>query len=299
MTGLIGQLSRRRVLSASIGLAAITLPGKALAQEATPGATPAAATPPQAFLATDIAWAEGQTAEVNGISLYYETYGDGDPVFLLHGGLGNGTYWANQIPTFADHFKLIVVDSRGHGRSTFDDQQITYELMASDVLALADALGIEAFTIVGWSDGGNIGLDIAINNPDRLTRVVTYGANADLSGLNPDVGTSDTFNAYIEAAAADYQKLSPAPERWDEFLNNISTMWATLPNYTAEQLGAITTPFLVLDGWREEAILPAHAFYLADTIPGAELAIMPNIGHFAMFEQPEEFNGIVLTYLLA
>lgn len=286
---------------ASIGLVAGPLPATAFTASSAPPSEPptttAAANSPQDLLPTGFEWSEGQRAEVNGIELYYEVYGEGEPVFLLHGGLANGTYWVNQIPAFAEQYQLIVVDSRGHGRSTFDDQPITYDLMSSDVLALADQLGIDTFAIVGWSDGGIIGLDIAINHPDRLTKVVAYGANSDVSGLNPDIGTSDTFNAYIEAAAEDYSEVAPAPERWDEFLGNIGEMWATLPDWTAEQLAAITTPFLILDGRHEEAILTSHAVYLFETIPNSALVLMPDTGHFAMFEQPDEFNAIVLAYL--
>jgi pimeloyl-ACP methyl ester carboxylesterase len=191
------------------------------------------------------------------------------------------------------------MDSRGHGRSSFDDKPITYELMASDVLALMDHLQIAKASIVGWSDGGIIGLEIAIHHPERLNKVVAYGANFDPSGVRLDVGTNPIFNAYIERASADYKALSPAPERWDEFLANIGTMWATLPNYTEEQLKSITTPFLILDGAREEAIDLNQTKLMALLIPGAELMIMPDTGHFAMFEQPEEFNQIVLDYLAA
>jgi pimeloyl-ACP methyl ester carboxylesterase len=216
---------------------------------------------------------------------------------LIHGGLGNGQYWVNQIPVFAESYQVIVMDSRGHGRSSFDEQPITYELMAGDVLGLMDHLSIDQASIVGWSDGGIIGLEIAINNPDRLNKVVAYGANFDPTGVRLDIGTNDYFNAYIEAAAADYLELSPAPERWDEFLENIGVMWATLPNYTDEQLKSISTPFLILDGEEEEAIDLNQTKLMALLIPGAELNLMPGTGHFAMFEQPDEFNTIVMYYL--
>ena len=262
-------------------------------------ATPVAVTAPQALLPATWAEVEGQTVEINGASIYYEIYGTGEPLLLLHGGLGNGKYFANQIPVLAEKYQLIVMDSRGHGRSSFDDKPITYALMASDVLGLLDHLAIEKASIVGWSDGGIIGLEIAINNPERLNKVVAYGANFDPTGVRLDVGTNELFSAYINAAYEDYLALSPAPERWDEFLNNISVMWATLPNYTDEQLKAITTPFLILDGATEEAIDLNQTKLMALLIPGAELNLMPGTGHFAMFEQPAEFNQIVLDYLSA
>jgi pimeloyl-ACP methyl ester carboxylesterase len=285
-------------LFAAIGmLLSFGLGSGVAAQDATPEASPVALAPPQDLLPATWDEAEGQTAHVNGIDLYYEIYGSGEPLLLLHGGLANGTYFRNQIPAFAEHYQVIVVDSRGHGRSTFDDQPISYELMASDVLALMDQLKIEKASIVGWSDGAIIGLEIAINHPDRLNKVVAYGANYDPTGVRLDVGTNPYFGAYIERAYEDYLALSPQPERWDEFLANITNMWATEPNYTEDQLRAITTPFLILDGEEEEAIDLNQTKLMAELIPNSELILMPDTGHFAMFEQPEEFNQIILDYL--
>lgn len=269
----------------------------AAAQSATPGASPEPIAPPQDLLPVDWGEVAGQTATINGIDIYYEVYGEGDPLLLIHGGLGNGTYWANQIPVFAEHYQVIVMDSRGHGRSSFDEAPISYDLMSSDVLGLLDHLEIPQTDLVGWSDGGIIGLDIALSNPDRLNRVVAYGANFDPSGVRLDAGTNDYFNAYIERAAEDYLKLSPAPERWDEFLSNISNMWATEPNWSMEQIASITTEFLILDGAEEEAIDLNQTKLMAVLMPNAELLIIPGTGHFAMMEKPEEFNQIVLDYL--
>jgi pimeloyl-ACP methyl ester carboxylesterase len=189
------------------------------------------------------------------------------------------------------------MDSRGHGRSSFNDTPISYEVMASGVLGLMDHLGIDKADIVGWSDGGIIGLEIAIHHPERLNKVVAYGANFDPSGVRLDIGSNAKFNAYIARAEEEYQKNSPAPERWDEFLANISNMWATEPNYTEEQLKGITTPILILDGEQEEAIDLNQTKLMALLIPGAKLVLMPGVGHFALFEKPDEFNQIVLDYL--
>jgi len=239
----------------------------------------------------------GQSVELNGIQIYYEVHGSGPALILLHGGLGNAGYWYNQIPVFAKDYTVVAMDSRGHGRSTFNEVQIGYSVMASDVLALMDYLKIDKADLAGWSDGGIIGLDLAINHPDRLNKVVAYGANYIPSGVNPDIGTNERFNAYIEQAAGDYQKLSADPSKWDAFLVNIGNMWATEPNYTAEQLGTITTPILVLDGEEEEAILTSHTIEMQGLIPGSELHLIPGTGHFAMWEKPEEFNQIILDYL--
>ncbi len=239
-------------------------------------------------------------AAVNDIEMYYATYGDpaNPALMLLHGGLGNADYFVNQIPAFTEHFYVITADSRGHGRSTMSDQQIGYALMASDVLALADTLGVEQFALVGWSDGGIIGLDIAISHPERLTKLVAYGANYNPSGVRADVGESERFNAYIEMAAGDYTLLSPNPDNFETFLNNISNMWATEPNYTVEQMQGITTPTLFIDGMQEEAIYVEHDLEMTQLVPNSDLYLMGGVGHFAMWENTEEFNRVILDWLL-
>ncbi len=290
-------MRRRSVLS--LGMMALALPAMPTltATVAAQGATPVAVAPPQDLLPPQPPDQPGQTANINGIDIYYEVYGKGDPLLLLHGGLGNGDYFVNQIPAFDKDYQVIVMDSRGHGRSSFDDKPISYELMASDVLGLLDHLGIQKTDLVGWSDGGIIGLELAIHHPDRLNKVVAYGANFDPTGVRLDIGQNAYFNAYIERASKDYQTISPAPQRWNEFLNNIEHMWATEPNYTEDQLRSITTPFLILDGAKEEAIDLNQTKLMALLIPGAKLVIMPDTGHFAMFEKPAEFNKIVLDFL--
>lgn len=236
-------------------------------------------------------------APVNDIQMYYEIYGEGEPLILLHGGLGNTGYWEKQVPVFSEKYKLIVIDSRGHGRSTCTEQPIGYSLMASDVMALMDYLGIEKASILGWSDGGIIGLEMAINHPERLHKLIAYGANYTTSGVRADIGEDETFNTYIAKACEDYPKLSPDPSQWDAFLENIDHMWASEPNFTPEQLNKINIPILVLDGDDDEAIYTEHTKKMAGLIPTAKLLLIPGTGHFAMWEKPEEFNQIVLDYL--
>jgi pimeloyl-ACP methyl ester carboxylesterase len=134
-----------------------------------------------------------------------------------------------------------VLDSRGHGRSTRTAAPIGYDAMASDVLALMDTLHIEKAALVGWSDGAIIGLDIAIHHPERLTKLFAFAANSDPSGVK-DVEKSPVFSAYIERAAHEYELLSPTPRAFKAFLDNISHMWATEPNFTDAELRGIRIP---------------------------------------------------------
>ena len=238
------------------------------------------------------------SAPVNDIKMYYAIYGQGDPLIVLHGGLAHSDVWGNQLPELSKHFKVIVADSRGHGRSTRSAQPYSYGLMASDVIALMDYLKIDKAALLGWSDGGIIGLDIAMNHPERLTRLFAFGANYNPAGLK-DISASATFNAYIERCGQDYVRMSPTPKEYDAFVQQISQMWATQPDYKPEQLAKLTVPTMIADGEHDEGIKREHTEELAKLIPGAKLNILPGVSHFAFWQKPELFNQAVLDFLLA
>ena len=235
-------------------------------------------------------------ARLNGIQLYYAVYGHGQPVVLLHGGLGNSDYWGNQVSALARHAAVVVIDSRGHGRSTRNAQPYSYELMSSDVLGVMDQLRIRRARLIGWSDGGIVGLVLAIHHPERLSGVFAFGANSDPSGANPDVGHNATFNTYIARTESDYRRLSKTPGDFNGFLTAISTMWANEPHITG-QLKTIRVPVTIADGQYDEAILRQHTVMMSKAIPGARLVILPGVSHFAMLQNPQEFNLALETFL--
>ena len=236
-------------------------------------------------------------ARVNGISLYYAVIGHGSPVVLLHGGLANSDYWGNQVKVLAPHHTVILMDSRGHGRSTRDARPYGYDLMADDVVGLLDTLHVAKADIVGWSDGAIIGLDLAIRHPDRVGKVFSFAANTVTSGVQEGVEKNPTFARYIERAGHEYAKLSATPKDYDAFVAQISKMWETEPNWTDAQLRSIRAPVWVVDGDHDEAIKRAHTEYIAATIPGAGLLILPNVSHFAFLQDPELFNAALLHFL--
>jgi pimeloyl-ACP methyl ester carboxylesterase len=236
-------------------------------------------------------------ANANGISIHYAVYGQGSPVILLHGGLANTDYWGNQIQALAPHHTVIVMDSRGHGRSTRDSRPYGYDLMADDVVALMDVLKVAKADIVGWSDGGILGLDLAMRHPDRIGKIFAFAANTVTSGVIDGVDKNPTFAAFIERAGHEYEARSATPQDYDAFVEQISKMWASEPNWTDAQLKAITEPVLVVDGDHDEAIKREHTEYIAATIPGAGLLILPNASHFAFLQDPGLFNYAVLHFL--
>jgi pimeloyl-ACP methyl ester carboxylesterase len=234
-------------------------------------------------------------ANVNGIKLSFAIYGEGAPLILLHGGAGNGDHWVNQLAAFSAKYQVIVVDSRGHGRSTRDTKPITYEQMADDVLALMDELKIDKAALVGWSDGAATGLDLAIRHPERLSKLVAFATNYDLKGTQKGGGAA--FATYFAQCAADYARLSPTPKDYKGLQAALRPMWRTLPNYTSAQISSIKVPTLVLDGDHDEIIRQEHVKELARLITGAKLVFIPNSSHFALFQQPAAFNQAVLEFL--
>jgi len=237
-------------------------------------------------------------AEVNGIQMYYATYGAGDPVLLIHGGLGNADIWANQVADLMQDHLVIVADSRGHGRSTRTEEPFGYDLMASDYLALLDYLKVDKVDLVGWSDGGIIGLDIAMSQPERLDHLFAHAANITTDGVDPTVGDDPVFmGIYVGWMAEDYARLSPTPDQFDAFVEQISGMWASQPNWTDDQVKAITVPVAVVVGDHDEAILPAHTEKIAALIPGAKLVILPEASHFAMLQAPAEYTAAIRAFI--
>lgn len=232
-------------------------------------------------------------APVNGIEMYYATYGAGDPVLLVHGGLGHADIWAFQVADLMKDHLVIVADSRGHGRSTRTAEPFGYDLMSSDYLALLDFLKIEKVDLVGWSDGGIIGLDIAMSHPERLDHLFAQAANITTDGVDPAVATNAVFGDYIGWMGQDYATKSPTPDQFDAFVGQISEMWATQPNWTDAQVAAITVPTAVVAGEYDEAILRAHTEKIASLIPGSSLVILPTTSHFAMLQAPEEYTAAV------
>ena len=251
--------------------------------------------PTPAPIATD----RSGEVEANGIKIHYAIYGKGSPVIFLHGGLANTDYWGNQVPVVAAHHTVILMDSRGHGRTTRDARPYGYDLMADDVVALMDVLKIPKADIVGWSDGGILGNSStpAMRCRDRVGAAMAFAANTVTSGVVEGVEKNPTFAAFIGRAGHEYAEHSATPKQYDAFVDQISKMWADQPNWTDDQLKAIDTPILVVDGDHDEAIKRAHTEYIAATIPHAGLLILPNVSHFAFLQDPDQFNFAILHFL--
>lgn len=188
------------------------------------------------------------------------------------------------------------MDSRGHGRSTDNAQPYSYDLMASDVLGLMDFLKIKRAAIIGWSDGAEVGLDIAIYHPERLTKLFAFAGNSD-SNAGKDISKSSVFNEYIARTEKEYEKLSSTPKQYKMFFDKISKMWATQPSFTKSQLNSIRIPVWIVDGDHDEAIKRENTEFMAAQIPKAGLLLQPEVSHFSFLQDPKQFNSDVLHFM--
>jgi pimeloyl-ACP methyl ester carboxylesterase len=239
------------------------------------------------------------TITAHGAEIYYATYGSGDPVVLLHGGLGNGDHWANQVPALVEaKHQVIAVDSRGQGRSTRSAAKISYDAMASDVIGVMDKLEIKQAAIVGWSDGGEMAMKLAIAHPERVSKLFVFGANYNSEGSKPRRNSrSATFEAYAVKCRADYEKISKTPKQFDELVNWLLPIWRDPMRFTKDQLKAIPMPTIIADGDHDEVIQQAQIEEMAKLIPHAKAILFKDASHFALWQDPASFNKVLLEFL--
>ena len=249
--------------------------------------------------ATHPAGADGDGhVEHDGARIWHASYGSGPPVILLHGGMGHSGNWGKQVPALLrSGHRVVLIDSRGHGRSTRDARPYRYELMASDVLAVMDALHIPRAALIGWSDGACTALVLARQHPARVAGVFFFACNMDPSGTKEIDFSNPLLGRCIGRHRKDYAALSSTPGGFDAFAEAVGQMQRTEPNYSAGDLAQIRTPVTVVLGEHDEFIRREHAEYLARSIPGAQLVLLPGVSHFAPIQRPGQFNEAVLSFL--
>lgn len=241
-------------------------------------------------------------ANIDDVRLYYEDHGEGYPVLLLHGGTMSGAEsWSRTVTALAPKYRVIVPDSRAHGRSTDSDKPLSYGLLTDNVVELMDHLEIQRAHVVGWSDGGVIGLDMALRYPDRLDKLVAYGTNFHYSGL-PDHAIEMTRNLSPETwqpwiAELVYRNIAPDPTQEVVLLSKIKDMWLSQPNWTVDDLAKVQAPVLILEDSLGKAISPEHTQAMQKAIPGSRLELIDDTDHAAPQVQADTFNRLVTDFL--
>ncbi len=259
----------------------------------------------------------GQYADVNGINLYYETTGTGRPLILLHGGLGSGEMFGPILPSLTAHHQVIAVDLQGHGRTADIDRPLDVRLMADDIAALIDHLGLRKPDVVGYSLGGGVALQVAIRHPEKVGRLVTASANIRRDAIYPDMLRQQ---GQVNAAAADfmkdtpmyelYQRVAPRPEDFPRLLDKIGAAMAQDFDFTEEVRG-LRMPTLVVAADADMAP-PSHYVEIFNLLDGGQrdggwtgegrpkgghaLAILPGRTHYDLLLSPL-FSAVTLAFL--
>jgi pimeloyl-ACP methyl ester carboxylesterase len=250
----------------------------------------------------------GSSIDVNGAALYYEEHGEGAPLLLIHGGLSSSAQWGAVVPELAGGFRVITPDSRGHGRSTNPPEELSYALIADDVAALIAALGLRGPVVGGWSDGGQVTLELGARHPEIAGALIVGAAYPDFEagGLRDahrallgadEAGVPDPahLDAQLGEFAEEIKGLHPGgAEQWRALVGETAPMWLHYEGLGPDALQAIQAPVLVLAGDRDELIPLELAASLYRALPDAELAICPQLSH----EGPTRERGPVFASLI-
>lgn len=253
-----------------------------------------------------LAWqlTQGRSGEHGYVTLkdcriYYEVHGNGAPVILLHGGLTSVEAWFAELPLLAKRFRVIAIDLRGHGRSTLGEQPFTYRLLAEDIVQVMQALDVPSADIVGWSDGGNVGLTLGIYNPQRVKRLITLGANYHPDGLTDaaqeSLGGATPANHSLLTRLW-YKWLSPDPDSWETLWHRTTDMWRSYPQLDRQDLAEIKSPTLIVQG-EFDTVLIEHSRAMVNAIANAKLVIIAGEGHNLLFDAPEQVAEIIDNFL--
>jgi pimeloyl-ACP methyl ester carboxylesterase len=246
----------------------------------------------------------GEYVDVGGLKTWYDTAGDGLPLVLMHGGLCTNGTWSAQMPAFAERFQVLAPERRAHGHTPDVEGPLNYSDMADDTIGFLETVVRQPAHFVGWSDGGIVGLLVAIARPDLVRKVVAISANfrpAALAGVpeaHEQVDVADPDDPSLEMFRSLYAASSPdGPDHWPVVLEKFFAMIASAqPDIKLEDLAGIKAPTLVVSG-DDDMVTLEHTIELYRAIPGSELAVAPGTSHALIFEKADLLNRIVLDFL--
>jgi pimeloyl-ACP methyl ester carboxylesterase len=236
----------------------------------------------------------GERVEINGHPTWVDQRGSGaKTVLMMHGGLSNSDALEGLANALAEQYRVVAFDRRGHGRTADTDAPFHYDDMASEAIGVLEEVVTEPAHIIGWSDGGNVGLLVALRRPDLVDRMVVIGANFHFSGVMP-IHVDQRFLDLLRPA---YVERSPdGEEHFEAHIAKAMTMIETEPTLTADDLRRIATPTLVVVG-DDDLITLAHTTELYESLPAGQLAVVPGTSHVLPMERPDETARIILHFL--
>lgn len=231
----------------------------------------------------------GHFIKTRGFNIYYETYGTGEPLLIIHGNGGSINDFLYQIPYFSKSYKVILADSRAQGKSADTGDSLSYEMMSDDLNALLDTLHTDSCYVIGWSDGGINGLLLAMRHPEKVKKLAVTGAN-----LWPDTTAVDPFVYKWVIKLNDTLKKMPLTPRVKND-RKLAHLLAYEPHIATQQLSKIQCPTLVIGG-DHDVLLPKHTMLIAESISKSYLWILPNSGHSTPVNYKDQFNEVVNNF---
>jgi pimeloyl-ACP methyl ester carboxylesterase len=265
-----------------------------------------------AILVTSAAFAQsGQTVPVNGMAMYYEVSGEGDPLIVLHGAYMNIPSMGAIIPRLAETRKVYAIELQGHGRTTDIDRPITYPDLADDVAAFMDAVGLEKADVFGYSMGAAAGLQLAIRHPEKVDRLVAASVSYDESGFQPAFAAmipSMTPEMFVGTPMEDdYRKLAVNKDGFRALVEKLIALEHEPLAWGAE-VAALETPVLIITGDADVATLEhAVAMFrllgggamgdMGAPLPASRLAVLPATSHTAVIGQTELLHAVIEPFL--
>ena len=242
---------------------------------------------------------DGKYLTIHNTRIYYEEYGQGIPLLLLHPGLGSIENLAGIIPELSRHFRVITPDAPGHGRSEHADS-LSGELLAEYCSRIIDQLKLDSAYVMGWSMGGNTSLLLAANRPDKIKKVVSGASNSRASGLTRQ-GRELLKEYTVEAVKEDrdwlenYQRINPEPDQWIKFWEDNQKMWQREIKIPDDKLTRINVPVLIIRG-DIDMIRLEHSVALFEALRYGQLCVYPNIGHEMPDEKGQMLSKIAIDF---
>jgi len=244
----------------------------------------------------------GSYIKVNDVELYYEIHGQGEPILFLHGGSLHSESYSKQVEFFKERFKIILLDTRGHGRSKGNDTEFNYHTLADDVYEVIVGLNLDNVTIIGHSDGGIIGYILAYKHPGKVKKLITIGANYSV-GAYTDEAAKFFLNITPELMEENwqlkttYEKLNPHAENYELWINSLKRMWTSHYEIYDEDIKNIISTTLVIVGDNDWFAKLEHFIKLYNLLPKGQLMVFPNAGHTFFMNDPDLFNRTVFDFI--
>lgn len=242
----------------------------------------------------------GKYIEVNGLKIYYEVHGQGRPLVLLHGAFGTAESWGQILPVVSKNRRVIIIEQQGHGHTADRDAPLSFDQMADDTAALLHKIDVRDADVFGYSNGGTVGLRLAMKHPELVRKLAVLGSNTGSVSASYEPESYRQFMSLPDDFAPSvlkdpYDRVAPDKSKWPLLVQKIKALGRDFQGFSPDDVRAIKTPTLIMQGDRD-GVKPEHAVEMMRMIPNSQLAIFPDGDHFILFTRPEKVAETFMTF---